>query len=250
MAWGEYMDYVFNIAICDDDGQFVDEVADKVSEIMSKNCYKYIVHECYDGRELVEYCKNNTVDIILADIDMPNMNGFEAVEELQKRQPDLSIIFITAHNELAYQAYDYHPYQFINKTDLRKLERVLKTLVKKIQLKKNSNEIIHLQLDGIIDINVNEIMYLKSNRNYISIYSLNDDVTEIRGVIKDVYSQLSQVGFIYVQRSYIVNCRFIKDFDRKKITLKNDLEISVTRNTEMMREAQQIYGRFMRNLRW
>lgn len=246
LTWGEYMDYTFNIVVCDDDGQFADKATEKVSEIMSSNGYKYTIHECYNGRELVEYCKNNRTDIVLADIDMPYMNGFESVEELQKKQPELSVIFITAHNELAYQAYDYHPFCFVSKTDLGRLNRVLLKLINKINLKKERNNIIRLQFENVIDIEVDKIVYFDTSKNYIVTHRADNTCFSFRGTIKKVYEQLKNDGFVLVQRGYIANCRYIKQLNSKYVILYNDEKIAMTRDVTKSKEARELYGKFVR----
>lgn len=99
---------MFNIIICDDNADFADRIYKQTIDVLSNVGCEYKITRLYNGIELIEYCRHNTVDIILADIDMPKMNGFEAVEELQKQQSDASIIFVTAHEEMAFQAYDYN----------------------------------------------------------------------------------------------------------------------------------------------
>ncbi len=241
---------MLNIVICDDDKAFADKLFSQVSEIVSKTEYEYNIHRFYKGTDMLKHCEKNLTDIILVDIDMPKMNGFEAVRSLQAEQPDLAIIFVTSHEELAYQAYDYQPFWFVSKRNLEKLDEVINKLIMKLRFSNESNQIFHLRLDFIIDINVNEVMYLKGDRHYISAVKENGDVQNFRCKLKDAYEQLKQVGFIYVQRSYIVNCRFIQKLEYKYVTLKNGEKISVTRNKEMMREAQRLFGKFMRELRW
>lgn len=244
------MEFIFNVAICDDDEIFVDKLSGIVLDIMNRNGYNCNLEKLYNGKELLAVCRKNAMDIILADIDMPQINGFKAIETLQEIQPNLAVIFVTAHNEYAYQAYDYHPYQFVNKNDLEKLDTVLASLAKKIICRKTYNEIAHIFLNEVFDINVNEVMYFKSRKNYVDAYNVDGSITEYRTTIKDMYNQLEKTGFIYVQRSYILNCRFVDDFDSKFITLKNGEKISMSRDVETRKKAQRNYGNFMRSLRW
>ena len=49
-----------------------------------------------NGKEAVEYCKSNNVDLILMDINMPRMNGFEATRNIKKYKNNIPIIVQTA----------------------------------------------------------------------------------------------------------------------------------------------------------
>ncbi len=243
------MSYTFNIAICDDSEEFVWNIYTTVQKIMDKHNYKYNIQDFTKAKELIVFSKEKQLDVVLLDIDMPDVSGFEAVEKLRERQQSVEIIFITSHSELAYQAYDYHPYQFVDKTDLEKLEMVLPSLCNRIMQSKTAESSVVIDISGIFEIDVNAVMYVKAKKNYV-VFCYNDGTEkEYRAKIKDVYEALKDSGFVYIQRSYIVNCRSIYDFDTKEVMLKNGETISVTRDYEMRSEAQKIYGAFMRRLR-
>ncbi len=242
--------WYMNIAICDDDYGFVDNLENIVRNIMANLEVTVCIKLFYSGKELLQDSKQNSYDIILIDIDMPQKTGFSTVEEIYQNHQDVNIIFITAHEEFAYQAYDYHPYQFVHKNDLEKLPRVLASLHKRIVARSQYYDVVHLDLAEIVDINVNNVVYIKSEKNYVVVHDLNSEERKYRGKIKNVYMQLKEHNFIYPQRSYVVNCRYISDFDRKEITLKNGDVISVSRDNEVRHEAQCLYGKYIRSIKW
>lgn len=244
------MSYVFNIAICDDSEEFVWEIYEKTQKIMEESGYSCKIEDFTKAKELIAFSKEKQLDIVLLDIDMPDVSGFEVVEKLRERQQSVEIIFITSHSELAYQAYDYHPYQFVDKTDMGKLEAVIPKLCEGIIANKGNEGKFVIDINGIFEIDLNEVMYVKAKKNYVVFCSIDGEEKEYRAKIKDVYEALKDKGFIFIQRSYVVNCRFIYDFDTKEVTLKNNETISVTRDYEMRCEAQRLYGAFMRRLRW
>ena len=246
------MESVFKIAICDDEIVFLEQLYNRVEQIMSRYNYPCEIIDFGDSHDFTQYCKKNIVDIILADIDIPDKDGFTAIKELQEQQPDIAVIFVSAHEELAYQSFYYNPFQFVSKADLARLDDILIDLIRKLKRRREQKDIIHIEADdNIIDINVNEVMYLKSNRNYIVAYNENENaLLKFRGILKNIYAQLSEYGFIYTHKSYIINCRFIQNFERKKVVLANNREVKGTRNTDIIDEAQKLYGKFMRELRW
>jgi len=245
------MELTFKIAVCDDEELFLKKLTTQLNYIMSHLECKYDVTEFYDGKELLLYCKRNPVDIILADIDMPEMNGFNAAAEIQKYKPDIPIVFITAHEEYAFQAYSYQPFWFVSKLDMDMLDEVMEKLIKTLRCRRYIDSIFPLKIDDkIYNINVKEIIYFKSDRHYIKAFDINGVAAHYRCGIRDAYAQLSNSGYIYANRSYIINCRYIEQFGAQYILLNNKERIKVTRNTSMLNEAQQLYGKFMRSLRW
>ena len=55
-----------------------------------------------DGRALVEAAKALKPDVIVTDITMPHLNGMEAFEEIKKFYPNVRVIFLTMHRDVAY----------------------------------------------------------------------------------------------------------------------------------------------------
>lgn len=55
-----------------------------------------VVGEASDGSEALLVCEATTPDVIILDLLMPNMNGFEAIPELRRRCPDVKIIAYSA----------------------------------------------------------------------------------------------------------------------------------------------------------
>lgn len=255
------MELIFNIIICDDDMDFLDIIYKKVSDIMSESGFICNIIELYNAKELLDYCRNNTVDIILTDIDMPDKNdlkvaditnteGFMAAQKIQILYPNIKIVFVSSHEELAYQAFSYRPFSFVSKRDLQRLDEDLSELINKIKLQKNNNILFPLNVaEKTHMINVRDTIYFKIEKHYIRAYNINGKGLSYRCGIKDAYKQLVKADFIYLHRSYLINCRYIKHFDTQNVIMINNEKISVTRDEKRLREAQEIFARYRRRLR-
>ena len=55
-----------------------------------------------NGKEALEFCKTHSVDIVIADITMPAMDGISLAHNLQSVSPQSKIIFLTCHNDFSY----------------------------------------------------------------------------------------------------------------------------------------------------
>jgi two-component system response regulator NreC len=58
-----------------------------------------IVGEARDGRQAVELVKQQNPEIILMDVSMPDMNGFEATHRVHQLNPDVKVLMLTMHDE-------------------------------------------------------------------------------------------------------------------------------------------------------
>lgn len=61
-----------------------------------------VIGEASSGKEAISQLKNLSVDVVLMDIQMPEMNGIETAEKLLKLKPKLKIVALSMHNEEAY----------------------------------------------------------------------------------------------------------------------------------------------------
>ncbi|HEX8576203.1 MAG TPA: response regulator transcription factor [Flavobacterium sp.] len=58
-----------------------------------------VVVEASNGKELLEKLKSTTVDILLLDLQMPEMNGFETSRKISEQYPDIKVLILTLRNE-------------------------------------------------------------------------------------------------------------------------------------------------------
>jgi two-component system LytT family response regulator len=82
--------------------------------IVSKIDNVEIVGECTNGREAIDSVMSLSPDLIFLDIQMPNINGFEVVKALQSDAMPM-VIFATAYNQYAIDAFDVHAVDFLLK---------------------------------------------------------------------------------------------------------------------------------------
>ena len=73
-----------------------------------------VVAACADGEEAVEAIREHVPDVVLLDIQMPQLDGFEVVAALgEAHQP--AVIFVTAHNQYALRAFEVHAFDYLLK---------------------------------------------------------------------------------------------------------------------------------------
>lgn len=115
------------------------------------------VYKAYSGEEAIEWLHRTRMDIVLTDIDMPNINGLQLMEEIFKQWPQCKIIFLTGHSEFSYiyKAIQHPDVSYILKIeDIDKVIQVVEDTVSKIRkeiktgdLIREAKEKIHMALE-------------------------------------------------------------------------------------------------------
>lgn len=77
-------------------------VLDGLSMILDQDQEIEVVGRAYNGEEVVNFVENNSVDIIVMDINMPKMDGMEATKILKREFPDIKILILSMYNDVSY----------------------------------------------------------------------------------------------------------------------------------------------------
>lgn len=74
-------------------------VTDGLRSLLSEHDAYFIKGEARNGKEALEFLSMLKVDLVLMDIDMPEMDGIEATKAIKKAYPDIRVIILTMHDE-------------------------------------------------------------------------------------------------------------------------------------------------------
>jgi two-component SAPR family response regulator len=107
------------------------------------------------GEQLLAYLKENQLDAVFLDIEMPGLNGLELSAQIQNLNENIDIIFITAFNQYAIEAFEVQAMDYIIKPLTEEiLEKTVGRLLKKRRIVKVQGE-IYVQCIGDFEVFVN-----------------------------------------------------------------------------------------------
>ena len=86
---------MYNVLIVEDDPM----VAMINEQFVSRHKDFTVVEKCGDGESALEFLEENKVDLVIMDVYMPVMDGFETLRQIRKRQIEVEVIKVTAANE-------------------------------------------------------------------------------------------------------------------------------------------------------
>ena len=203
-----------------------------------------------DAIEALNKLDTNSYDVLLLDIDL-DLSGSQLVDQLRERNfPLPSIVFATAHVELAVAAFEKHTVDYVLKpfsnesinealdraARRAKGERAAKLIEALPQLQKLScpgHPMIAIKAKGrILFINPGDVVAVQAEGNYVSLQRESDSYL-LRESISRVAEKLKPYGFIRIHRSALVNTTFvveIKPYSTRKcgLRVKGGKEYAVT----------------------
>lgn len=168
----------------------------------------------------LDFLKLNEIDIIFLDVEMPDINGFQLIDQLQYLP---KIILTTSKTDYAFEAYQYNVADYLKKpfTYNRFADAVSKVIDKEVQAPPNANqEDIFIKADGkLTRLSYGDILYIESVGDYVK-YITGTKHYLTHSTLKEVEEKMNRNHFIKVHRSYIVNLRKIKDIQDHSLVIE------------------------------
>ena len=190
-----------------------------------------VVASCNTALKAFEILNKQSVDLLFLDIKMPNITGIEFLKTL-KNPP--KTILTTAYRDYALEGYDLGVVDYLLKPIT--FERFFKAINRfleenKKQEAKTKDPEIHeyiLVKSGIKNykINVNEILYIESLKDYIKINTTDGKSVTSKYKISDIEEELAGKTFLRIHRSFIINTSKITAFTSNEIEV-NHIEIAI-----------------------
>ena len=227
------------IAICDDEQLFLKAIKRELEQYYRS--LDVVVYPYTSGNEFVDAVAERKYDMVFLDIEMPGMNGFQTAKVLKERQPDITIIFLTSHTELAMEGYEVQAFRFLEKPV--KAEKLYAALRAYDEMARKERR-IRITTDGMDRyLKCQDIFCIKSENVYLQLVTAGEEFW-IRRKKKEFLAELPQDMFVEVHRSYIVNMRHVTGFDGKEIVMADGKRIPVSRaNRELFKQEMMQYMR-------
>lgn len=164
-----------------------------------------------NGIDAISLLKNNDYDIIIMDIDLPNVNGIEVSKNLKE---NTYLIFATALKEHAVTAFELGAIDYLLKPYSE--ERFNSAIQRAISLSKNKEKPITEEFTGLSITEKNnhyyipykDIIYLSSHGKHTVVHTTTKDY-EINKLMKEIELKLTKNIFIRIHKQTIVNISFI-----------------------------------------
>lgn len=179
------------------------------------------VTEISSGEDALKIINQEYFNLFLIDINLGDISGITLASIIRKISPESEIVFATAYNNYAEDAFKVEALDYLLKPfSERKVREMIERYKEKYRKKLNKDlERISIESKGkIIFIDIDSIIYIESQNKDCYIYTKNRKYID-RTPLKDFQDELEAKGFFRIQRGYLVNVRYIKEICSKSNNL-------------------------------
>lgn len=215
-----------NVAACDDDADALDMVSQIVVVAGKEYGFEVNVNKFDSPEKLLKFFEENQCQLLFLDVEMPGMNGLKLAEKIREDDNNVQIVFVSHHDEIVYEVFKYRPFDFVRKNDMKKKFReIFERLSNMYAIKKVEIEYVE---DGYKSfISSADIMYIKSDTNYVDMTDKNGKICCVRMTLKELRQMLEPCGFIQVHMRYLINMKYWMKYYKNKVIMKDKAEIDV-----------------------
>ena len=185
---------------------------DKLNGIISGLDGVEIIFSTTSADEAYEYIKKEAIDLLIADIEMPNLSGYELADIIHSHALNISVIFVTGNSGYAVHAFEINVHDYIMKPYPK--ERLIQS-VQRLMEKNKSTEIagrLYIkQKNNIHIIQKKDIIFIERSGRSTTIHTKTGPIKTYQ-TLNELEGELRERDFIRSHRSFIINIHYVLNF--------------------------------------
>ena len=208
------------VLIADDESLAVERLSRLVTQMGHE-----VIATAHHGQEVLERIEQDAPDVVLLDIQMPGMNGLQCAEQLSHMQPRPAIIFCTAYDQHALEAFKFQAQGYLLKPVAQEdLQQVFDQLTQLTQAqmsgmqhegvhdgKSRRHQIAAKTYRGVELIALENVYYFLADQKYVTVRHKNGSVL-IDETLKDLECEFSY-RFIRIHRNALISLDYLEGLE-------------------------------------
>jgi DNA-binding LytR/AlgR family response regulator len=194
--------------------------------------YLSITGQAYLPTVAMQLLKEQTIDLIFLDIQMPRLNGLEMLRLIEDKP---EVIITSAYEEYALESYDLQVCDYLLKPF--RFDRFLQATEKALQNHKLRSKPFAAQSDKLLikvdkklmNVSGDEIIYIKSYGNYVKVHTEHQCLVTAR-TLSSFIDELSSGDFCQIHKSYLINKHHMRYVEGNEVTMIKDIKLPISKN--------------------
>ncbi|MBV6684925.1 LytTR family DNA-binding domain-containing protein [Bacillus sp. JRC01] len=185
---------------------------DKLQVIVSGLEGADIVFSTTSAEEAYEQIKKETVDLLICDIEMPHLSGYELADIIHSHALSIAVIFVTANSGYAVHAFELNVHDYIMKPySKERLQQSVQRLMEKSKSAEMTGRLYLKQKNNIHIVQKKDIIFIERSGRSTTIYTRNEQIKTYL-TLNELEGELRERDFIRSHRSFIINIHYVKNF--------------------------------------
>lgn len=211
-----------NIAIVDDEPVFLKQLHNRLREMKLPDCE---IHEFTSGRDLLSFYVKGMYEVIILDVEMPDLTGLQTAERIRQIDGSVIISFLTNYAEFAVKGYDVGAFRYILKNQpdyvyTKQLNSIIAECQQRFRTFTFNNKNLSFKF------RLTDILYFEGHRRKVSLFTVNGEL-EYGGDFSTVCGELLKYNFAIINRGILVNLDHIQNITKYDIILSNGRKIPI-----------------------
>lgn len=235
---------VLRIAIVDDEAP----ARAILREYLGREPETAVVAECANGFEAVQAVANLKPDLLLLDVQMPKLDGFEVLELIEK---DVAVVFVTAYDQYALKAFEVHAVDYLLKPfEPERLTQAIQRVRDRLnqtgkaaatplapRLQGARNPVTRVLIRDGANVHIvplAKVDYMEAQDDYVAIHAERKTFLKEQ-TMSQLEGSLDSRQFVRIHRSYILNIERLArveatDTDSRVAILRDDTRLPISRS--------------------
>ncbi len=194
--------------------------------------YLEIVAQAYLPTVALEILKEQPIDLMFLDIQMPKLNGLEMLR-LVEEKPE--VIITSAYEEYALESYELKVCDYLLKPFrlgrfLQATEQARDNYRIKNSIQDKNDEVIFIKSEKrLIQIKKSDIYYIESYGNYVKVWTETEFLLTAK-TLSSFVQELISAQFFRIHKSYLINKAKIGFVEGNKVVMKNKVRLPISKN--------------------
>lgn len=192
------------------DDRFID--LDKLNGIVAGIPEVEVIFSTLSAEEAYEQIKKQTIDLLIADIEMPNLSGYELADIIHSHALNISVIFVTGSSGYAVHAFELNVHDYIMKPYQK--DRLVKSVERLLEKSRSSEMVGRLYLKQKNEIHIvqkKDIIFIERSGRSTTIYTKTGPIKTYQ-TLNELEGELRERDFLRSHRSFIINIHHVKNF--------------------------------------
>lgn len=206
----------YNVLIVDD--EFL--ARKLLTEYISKVDFLQLIDTCADATKAMEVLSQERIDILLLDIQMPDISGMEMLKLINNKP---AVILTTAYSEYAVDAFSLGVVDYLLKPfDYARFIQAINKAVSFTPtetLSESNNDYIMVKADyKLYKVNFDDLLFIEGQHEYVTFHTKTKRITALYS-LKNLEDTLPKDKFVRTHKSFIVSIKNIEDIDKTNVSV-------------------------------